>query len=154
MLKSNEFYLSILHANWWPHMREMSVTNFFNHTTDKIPIFFWIFILYPAVQLEAKPSSVFVTAFEAMTWRGFALGVSKRTGSQLGTQVTVTKWCFQVTRTSGEATYSEARNETHSLGVGKWLLDSGAEILSSPDLVPQKEFINLFVIHHHTFYYI
>lgn len=88
------------------------------------------------MQLEAKPSSVFVIAFEVMTWRGFALGISKRRGSQLGMQVTVTKSRFQVTRTSGEATYSEAQNETHSLGVGKWLLDSRAEILSSPNLVP------------------
>lgn len=77
MLNSNEFYLSILRANWWQHMRGMSVTNFFNHTIDKIPIVFWIFILYPAVQLEAKQSSVFVIAFEVMPWRGFALGISK-----------------------------------------------------------------------------
>lgn len=62
-------------------MREMSVSNFFKYTIDKIRIFFWIVILYPAVQLEAKPSGIFVPAFQVTSWRGFALGISKAAGS-------------------------------------------------------------------------
>lgn len=68
--KSNEFYLSILNANWWQHMREMSVLNLFKYTIDKILFFSWIFVPYPAVQLKAKPSSTRVPALQAMSWGG------------------------------------------------------------------------------------
>lgn len=51
--------------------------DFFKYIIAKMFSFFCISIPCPAVQLETKPSSTLVPAFQVMSWRGFALGISK-----------------------------------------------------------------------------